>query len=171
MIGLDSESPKEGMSPSWNVQGLTSALFLVVGAIESQKNTIANLIERQDGCENVGELRTDEEWNAALEKAGTGKVVATVTSRDFRNLIESVKNRRTSGLPIVIFPMFPVSKGDRMLANVVGFKIGGVLFPLSDLDQLKANYGNKDDFEVIMKNTKTLFPLSREESNREGKRC
>ena len=67
--------------------------------------------------------------------------------------------------------MFPVSEDDRRLANEAGFKIGGVLFPLSDLDQIKENYGNKDDFEVIMKNTKTLFPLSREESNREGKTC
>ncbi len=148
---------KGGMSPSWNVQGLTSALFLVVGAIESQKNAIANLIERQDGCDNVGELQTDGEWNAALEKSGTGKVVATVTSRDFRNLVESVKRRWTSGVSVVLFPMFPLSKDDRMLANESGFKIGGVLFPISDLDQLKENYGNKDDCEVIMGNSKFLF--------------
>lgn len=154
---------KRGMSPSWNVQGLTSALFLVVGAIESQKNTIANLIERQDEFENLGELKTDEEWNASLEKAGTGKVVATVTSRDFRNLVESVKNRWTSGISIVLFPMFPVSEDDRRLADEAGFKIGGVLFPLSDLDQLKENYGNKDDYEAIMGNVKILFSLSREE--------
>ena len=148
---------KGGMSPSWNVQGLTSALFLVVGAIESQKNAIANLIERQDGFENLGELKTDEEWNAALEKAETGKVVATVPSLDFRNLVESVKRRWTSGISVVLFPMFPLSKDDRMLANESGFKIGGVLFPISDLDQLKENYGNKDDCEVIMGNSKFLF--------------
>lgn len=136
---------KGGMPPSWNIQGLSSALFLVIGPFESQKNTIANLIERQDGFENLGELKTDEEWNAALEKSGTEKVVATVTSRDFRNLVESVKSRRTSGISIVFFPMFPVSEDDRMLADEAGFKIGGVLFPLSDLDQLKENYGNKDD--------------------------
>lgn len=154
---------KRGMSPSWNVQGLTSALFLVVGAIESQKNTIANLIERQDGFENVGELRTDEEWKAALEKSGTGKVVAIVTSRDFRNLVESVKRRRNSGVSVVLFPMFPVSENERRLADEAGFKIGGVMFPMSDLDQLKENYGNKDDCEVVMENAKILFPLSREE--------
>ena len=162
MIGLDSESPKEGMSPSWNVQGLTSALFLVVGAIESQKNTIANLIERQDGFENVGELRTDEEWKAALEKSGTGKVVAIVTSRDFRNLVESVKRRRNSGVSVVFFPMFPVSENERRLADEAGFKIGGVMFPMSDLDQLKENYGNKNDCEAIMENSKILLSLPRE---------